>query len=86
MGTLGFVGGVKTIDKVPHPAFTLMVGGIDAAGGEQFGRLAGVLLQEDIPQFIVELGRTVQAANSTFDEWYPAHTDVFNALVQKFVR
>lgn len=86
VGTLGFVGGVKTIDKVPHPAFTLMVGGIDAEGSEQFGRLAGVLLQEDIPQFIVELGRTVQAANSTFDEWYPAHTDVFNALVQKFVR
>ncbi len=86
VGTLGFVGGVKIIDKVPHPAFTLMVGGTDIEGSEQFGHVAGVLLQEDIPQFIVELGRTVQAENAVFNDWYPEHIDEFNTLVQKFAR
>lgn len=83
---LGFVGGVKLIDKVAHPAFTLFAGGSDAQNSERFGEKLGVLLEEDIPAFMVRLGETVQAAGTTYDRWAAEHHDDLAALVAQFAR
>ena len=85
VGTLGFVGGVKMIDKVAHPAFTLMVGGQDAQGEEAFGAVAGAMLEKDIPAFMVALGKEISAANSTYAEWFPAHKAEFDAIAANFI-
>lgn len=44
------------IDKVATPAFTLHLNGSDAQGMERFGEPAGMILQDNIPAFLVEVG------------------------------
>lgn len=56
IGTLGFRGGVKLVDKKPMPAYMLYAGGCDAQGAEQFGQELGMMLEQDIPAFLAELG------------------------------
>ena len=85
IGSMGFVGGVKMIDKVAHPAFTLMIGGEDAQSAEQFGTIVGAMLEKDIPSFMVELGTAIQQANSTYAQWMPTHKEEFEAIAEKFL-
>ncbi len=66
IGTLGFRGGVKLVDKKPMPAYMLYAGGCDAQGAEQFGQELGMMLEQDIPAFLAELGRAVRASDGTF--------------------
>ena len=66
IGTIGFHGGVKMINKVPHPAFTLHYNGREQEGAEQFGETLGVILEEDIPDFLRQIGRRVQQSGENF--------------------
>ncbi|MCI7795425.1 MAG: nitrite/sulfite reductase [Lachnospiraceae bacterium] len=68
-GAIGFRGGVKLIDKVPHPAFVLYVNGCSVQGREAMGREVGTMLEAEIPAFLVSLGNTVAASGMTFEEW-----------------
>ena len=65
IGRIGFHGGVKVIDKVAHPAFTLHVNGRDEQGKEQFGEKLGVILEESIPEFLCTVGKAVEVADTT---------------------
>ena len=80
IGTLGFHGGVKSMDGKPQPAFTLHVGGEDGQGREQFGDVAGVILERDIPGFLADLGEMVQSAGTTYDLWIQDHRKDLLAL------
>ena len=62
VGVIGFHGGVKVVDKVPKPAFTMHVNGCDQLGEERFGDNWGVMLETDIPEFLVALGKKVSEA------------------------
>lgn len=66
-GALGFRGASKLVDGKPHSAFTLFVGGDDRQGSETMGREVGVILEEQIPAFLVEVGRA--AAAQGFAAW-----------------
>lgn len=85
VGTLGFVGGVKMIDKVAHPAFTLTLGGQDAQGKESFGKTVGTILEKDIPSFMIQLGKQISAEKTTYAEWIKTHQDEFFAIAEKFI-
>ena len=50
-------------------AFLLTVNGNDRQGEEVFGREVGVLFETEIPQFLVDLGKTVAASGKTYAEW-----------------
>ena len=54
----------------PQSAFTLYAGGEQAQGREAMGREVGVLLEADIPAFLVELGRAVTGSGKDFAAWY----------------
>ena len=60
---IGFHGGVKLIDKVPHPAFTLHVNGCDKQGLERMGTQLGVILQSKIPAFLLDLAQAAADAD-----------------------
>lgn len=60
-GSIGFRGASKLVDGKPRPAFTLFVGGSDRQGQEAMGRELGVILEERIPAFLVEVGRAASA-------------------------
>lgn len=68
-GILGFHGGVKVIDKVAKPAFTLHFGGCDLQDKERMGDQLGVMLEENIPSFLRTLGQAVAASGKDFEGW-----------------
>lgn len=85
-GTLGFRGGVKIIDKVPHPAFVFTVNGCSLQGQERMGREVGTMLEADIPEFIVELGRAAAASGMAFDEWNRANPEEIDRIAAPYLK
>ena len=74
-GAMGFRGASKLVDGKPQAAFTFFLGGDDRQGHEIMGRELGVMLEERIPAFLVELGQTVAASGMDFDDWRQADPD-----------
>ena len=70
IGKLGFRGHTKVVDKVPQVAFMFYAGGDDRQGNETMGKEVGVMLENDIPVFLTELGKAVEESGLSFDEWY----------------
>lgn len=86
IGKIGFRGGVKLIDKVPHPAFTLYVNGCDKQGQEAMGEEVGVILEKDIPNFMVELGKTVDALGMVFEKWVSENPEGVKTAAKKYLQ
>lgn len=84
-GTLGFQGGAKLVDGVSQPAFMLYVKGCPTQGQEALGETMGMMLQSEIPAFIVELGRTVDETGLDFHSWLKEHEEDFRALAGKYI-
>lgn len=85
-GVIGFRGGVKMMDKIAHPAFSLYINGCDIQGKEVMGEEAGVLLEEDIPGFLVELGKTVDASGKTFEGWLGENPEGVKKAAEKYLK
>lgn len=66
---LGFRGGKKPTKNGPEFAFAVYENGSEQLGEEQFGRELGIMLERDIPEFLVELGRAIEKENLTFQEF-----------------
>ena len=73
------------IDKKPYPAFTININGYDRQGREKFGEELGVMLTEDIPKFMVELGEAVTAAKMSYNEFAEKKSDELNKLIKKYI-
>jgi len=86
IGEIGFHGAVKLIDKVPNPAFFLHVNGNDTQGKERFGETLGIILEKDIPDFIIEIGKTVERENKTFREWYFNNENGFKTIAERYIK
>lgn len=84
-GVIGFHGGVKVIDKVANPAFTLHVYGNDRQGEERFGKQLGVMLAKDIPAFLVKLGQTVEVSGLDFFAWCAANPNGIETIAADFL-
>lgn len=69
IGEIGFNGTTKVIDKVPHAAFQVHLFGCDKQGSERMGDTSGVMLEENIPAFLVELGQAVETSGLDYHEW-----------------
>lgn len=69
-GIMGFRGATKLVDGKPQSAFTFFLGGCDRQGGEAMGRELGVMLEERIPAFLVEVGQAAARSGKDFLSWY----------------
>ena len=76
---------MKRIDGKMVSAFTLHLHGCDAQGVEQFGEQAGMMLQKKIPAFLVELGKAVEAAGTTYAEWKRDNIEQIKAIAAKYL-
>ncbi len=85
VGALGFQGGAKLVDGVSQPAFMLSVKGCEVQGQEYLGENLGMMLQSDIPAFIVELGRLVDETGMEFHAWLSEREEDFRALADKYI-
>ena len=84
-GQIGFRGAAKMVDKKPQSAFMLYVGGCDTQGGEAMGSELGTILETQIPEFLVELGKTVAASGMDYDGWKKANPDGVKDVAAKYV-
>lgn len=85
IGSLGFRGGVKQTLNGPKPAFAVYEKGCESFGKEAFGTDLGVMPEEEIPEFFVELGNAVTAAGTTYDSFVKDNHDVFMEIVKKYI-
>ena len=85
IGAIGFHGKVKMIDKKPHAAFAISINGCDRQGAESFGEELGVILSEDIPKFIVELGNAVTAKGVSYAEFAERNSDELKRIAEKYI-
>lgn len=85
IGALGFRGGVKQTPDGPKPAFAVYEQGCETLGNEVFGTDLGVMLEEEIPEFLVELGNAITAVGTTYDSYVKNNRDAFIAIVEKYI-
>lgn len=69
----------------PYPAFTININGCDRQGQEKFGEDMGVMLSEDIPKFMVELGEAVTAAKMSYNEFAEKNAEKLIELIKKYI-
>ena len=85
IGAIGFRGGMKPVDGVPKPIFTLHIGGSDTMGEEAFGEDLGAVLAQDIPEFLVQLGERVQQSGESYASWQANHMGELKELAAKYL-
>lgn len=85
IGRLGFHGGVKRVDGVTKPAYTFHVNGREEQGEERFGEQWGSMLEEEIPDFFVELGREISASGTTFETWMEENPRRLREIAGKYL-
>ena len=73
------------MDGKPHSAFALTMKGSETQGKENLGEVLGIMLESDIPTFIVELGKTVAESGLEFHAWLAEHEEDFRALAGKYI-
>ncbi len=85
IGKIGFHGKVKMVDKKPVPGFTVNINGCDRQGHEHFGEELGVMAAEEIPEFIVELGKAVTAEGVSYDEFAKTSPEKLTEIIRKYI-
>lgn len=83
-GIIGFRGAGKFINGRFEPGYMLYIGGNEHQGNEVMGKELGVLLEKDIPDFLVTLGRTVAKSGQDFIDWYKANPDELGTISEPF--
>lgn len=81
---IGFRGAVKQTPDGPKPAFAIFTGGCALQDREVIADTGKALTAEEIPSFLIELGRMVSSENTTYADWITGNRDRLNALVEKY--
>ncbi|MDD6039066.1 MAG: nitrite/sulfite reductase [bacterium] len=84
IGAIGFRGAVKQTADGPKPAFAIGIGGTPLQGEEKLAEVGKAITVEEIPEFLVELGKLVSDAKTTYDKWSKTHEEELLALVEKY--
>lgn len=84
IGEIGFRGAVKQTPDGPKPAFAIFIGGCAKQGKECIADTGKAITVEEIPLFLVELGRQIASENTTYENWIKKHSDLLNAFIEKY--
>ncbi len=85
IGALSFSGRVRQTPDGPKAAFAVYEAGCDAQQKEAFAQELGVMLEDEIPDFLLELGRAISKDHSSYDVWVKEHRAQFLELVNKYI-
>lgn len=85
IGAIGFRGAAKKIGDVLQPAFTLYVNGNDQQGSETMGREIGVMLEKNIPDFLVRLGTTIAESKMDYKQWNKTDPEALDRIASDFL-
>lgn len=84
-GTIGFRGAAKSVDGKVQPAFVLYINGCQTQGNESMGKELGTILQKDIPEFLVALGKTVARSGQDFQTWKTANPEGIEQIAADYL-
>ncbi|MGN0205457.1 MAG: nitrite/sulfite reductase, partial [Coprococcus sp.] len=84
-GIIGFRGAGKFINGRSEPGYMLYLGGNEHQGKETIGKELGIILENDIPKFLVNLGRTVSESSMDFMSWYKENMDELEEIADKYI-
>lgn len=85
VASLGFRGGMKQTKDGPKPAFAVYEMGCAVRGKENFGTELGVMLESEIPEFLVELGKEISARGMEYQEFVEKEHGEFLKIVGKYL-
>ena len=84
IGQIGFRGGMKRVDQKMVPAYEVSLFGCEGQGEERLGQIAGNMLEDDIPKFLVELGKEVEQSGISYEQWKEKHGDRILEIAGKY--
>ncbi len=84
--SLGFRGAVKQSPEGPKPAYAIFEGGCSALGKENFGADAGIMVEDKIPLFLIELGQTISRAHTVYDSWIKENHGQLLQLIAEYTK
>lgn len=86
IGKIGFRGAMKQSPEGPKPAFAISFGGCAKQGDEVLASMnpKDIITVEDIPVFLVELGKMVEESGMDYDAWVETNTDTLKELIAKY--
>lgn len=84
-GFMGFRGASKMVDGKPQSAFSFFLGGSDRQGYEAMGAELGIMLESEIPAFLVELGKAVAESGLDFYAWNKANPEGIKTIAAKYI-
>ena len=85
VGTLGFHGFTKVVDKKPQPAFKVFLNGNGELEGPRMSEDVGVITVEDIPKFFIDLVNALETAGQDFDTWKEQNPTAFQDVIAKYL-
>lgn len=81
---IGFRGAMKQVNGKGVPAFAIFVGGCDKMGKEKIADAGKAIAVEDIPSLLVDIGKAVSSANTTYDQWIVANEETLKEIIKKY--
>lgn len=84
IGEIGFRGAVKQTPDGPKPAFAISVGGCALQGQEVIAEVGKAIIVEEIPLFLVELGKMISDEGMTYQTWILKHQEKLEKLIEKY--
>lgn len=83
---IGFRGAMKQTPDGPKPAFAVFVGGCEKQGRENLAdtNIGKSITVEEIPEFLVELGKMISSENTTYEKWIATNQERLDKLVEKY--
>lgn len=85
IGAIGFRGGKKPTPEGPKFSFAVYENGCEYLGSERFGTDVGNMLVEDIPEFLVDLGKEVMSHGMIYDEYVKTYPDGLKQVAAKYL-
>ena len=84
-GVLGFRGAAKRVNDKTESAFLLYLNGCEEQGKEKMGEELGTILESQIPEFLVMLGKTVAETSLSFTQWNLENPDGVRKAAASFI-
>ena len=81
---IGFRGAIKQSPDGPKKAFAIYIGGCPYQGKESLSDFGKSIIVEEIPQFLVELGKVISANGTVYNEWIKENRQKLSELVDKY--
>lgn len=82
---IGLRGGKKPSPEGPKFAFAVYENGCEFNGEERFGQELGVMYEEQIPEFFVELGHAVAAEGLIYEEFRKKYPERIVEIAGKYI-